>query len=370
MDLFIQEEGSIWVRKSDKTDNNIFGLIELVITERAIAEGGIVSMDQEICAEDVLVFQFTGSAPFDVRYTDGIDTFDLLIPSADILEEMVSPTNETTYEIVTFKDSHGCDGLLVDNTPTFTPVSISITDPVTICDDQETTYIVSFDIISGDLATLSIDGGALVGSRFTSDPILITDTYSFMVTDVNHSALGECDPLVVDSDELPVCTCDTEAAVMDQRTITACVGETITAIVDRPAVIADNNDRTVYVLHDSDNELLGNIIDINNAEPSFTFTADLAGNRYYISAVTTRVTDLLQTPALQLTENRCLAVAPGTPVEVRAIPSVTITLSQDRSCFGESVDLTFDMPETGPYNISFFDGNTTTDLTNVQIHQL
>ena len=75
---------------------------------------------------------------------------------------------------------------------------------------------------------------------------------------------------------------------------------------------------------------------------------------------------MIQTPTLQSTENRCLAVAPGTPVDVRALPSIAITLEQDNICFGESTDLTFEMPEAGPYNLSLFDGDTTIDLTNVQ----
>ena len=366
-DLVIFNEGSIWIRKTDKTDTNIFGLIELVITERAIAEGGIISMDQEICAEDVLEFEFSGAAPFDIRYTDGTDTFDLVIPSTGLFEEAITPSGETTYELVSLKDSHGCDGLFVDNTPTFTPVPIAILNLDAVCDDQETTYTVSFDIVSGDLPTIDIDlDGAIVGNQFISDPIPIMDGYSLTITDKNHIAGGNCEPLTVTSVNPPICTCDTEAAEMDQRAIDACVGETITAIIDQDAVLADNNDRTVYVLHDSDTEELGNIIDRNNDAPEFTLTPDLAGGRYYISAVSTIAADLPQTPELQVSENRCLTVAVGTPVDVRAIPTVNLNLERETICFGETIDLTFELPDAGPYNLSFFDGNTTVDLTNVR----
>ena len=366
-DLVIFKEGSIWVRKTDKTDNNVFGLIELVLTERAMTQGGIFSMDKETCEEDVLSFQFDGSAPFDIRYTDGTDSFDITIPSSDLFEVIVSPTIVTTYKIVTIKDSQGCPGLLVDNEPTFTPVSLNFTNPVTECDDQETSYIVSFKILSGDFQTLNVDlAGSIVDSQFISDPIPLTEGYSINVTDKNHSNADNCGSTPFTVTTPPVCTCDTEAAEMDNREIAACVGETVTAIVDQQAVLADNNDRTVYVLHTSDTDELGTIVDTNNDAPTFTLTPDLAGNRYYISAVSTRATDLLQNPALTLAENRCLKVAIGTPVDVRAIPTVSIILEKQISCFGEPIELTFEMPEAGPYNLSFFDGNTTTDLTNIR----
>jgi len=333
-----------------------------------MAGGGIVSMDEETCSEDALEFQFTGSAPFAVRYTDGTDNFDITVPTTDLFEEIISPTTETTYNIISVTDNFGCEGLVNSNAPTFTPVPILFTNFDAVCDDQATNYVISFDITSGDLASLSVNGigGSLTGNRYLSDPIPIMDDYSFTITDRNHSSTGDCEPIVV-NDPPPICTCNTEAAVMDQRVIDACVGLPDTAIVLQDAVIADNNDLTIYVLHDSPTDQLGNIIDTNVDEPIFTFTPDQAGNRYYISAVTTKVTtDLLQTPVLQLTENRCLAVAIGTPVDVRAIPSVNISLEKDTSCFGEIVALTFEMPEAGPYSISLLDGNDTVKLPNVQ----
>ena len=109
--------------------------------------------------------------------------------------------------------------------------------------------MISFDITSGDLASLSVSGigGSLTGNRYLSDPIPIIDDYSFTITDRNHSSTGDCEPIVV-NDPPPICTCDSEAAEMDSRIIEACVGTPVTAIVDQPAVIADNNDLTVYVL--------------------------------------------------------------------------------------------------------------------------
>jgi len=243
--------------------------------------------------------------------------------------------------------------------------TFSVADKVAIeninveCNDLQTEYSVSFDIISGDLNSMMIDGnpGRLTGNRFTSNPIPADIDYQFTISDAN-----DCPPFIQSGSF--ICTCNTEAALMDVTPIEACQGEEIIATVLQEGV-QSNSDRVYYVLHDSDTQVLGNILGVTDEAPAFLYTPNLVfGQTYYISTVITKV-DVQGIPIWDSNVNSCIGISVGTPIRFFATPEVTVNLEKNIACPEEPVLVTLEMNGEGPFDVEFYNGTNTEILTNI-----
>ena len=215
------------------------------------------------------------------------------------------------------------------------------------CDPQSTFYTVSFSILGGDtssyVVTGSVNGSILAGLpyRFVSDPIPSGGAYSFVIEDVH-----QCDTDTVSGSF--ICNCSTNAGTMDLNLITACESEAI-LLISPTGVNLDPDDSLIYVLH------LGfpDSILLTSDSPYFNFGPPLqTGVTYFVSSVAgngaTGIGVDLSDP--------CLSVSFGTPVMWTPEPSGGIG-GTAAVCEGDSATLVFFLTGTGPFDVTYSDGN-------------
>ncbi|MBK6902653.1 MAG: gliding motility-associated C-terminal domain-containing protein [Saprospirales bacterium] len=188
------------------------------------------------------------------------------------------PAGQSGLVSVTFTPSDTCflaatASILVNQAP-------AIANLVELCDANNTTYTVSFEISGGDPGSYTVNGVS-VTSPFLSAPIVAGDPYAFSVDDANG-----CGP--VDVSGSVNCICTTSSGTMDTGAgpILVCQGFSINATdyFNNDAVL-DPNDLQQFVLHDSPGPGLGNIVAISNTG-FFVYPVNIVTfQSYYISVI-------------------------------------------------------------------------------------
>lgn len=303
-----------------------------------------------------LTFNFTGSGPYDVVYTDGTSDFTLTGVNDGHIEN-VNITQTTTFGLVSVEDDNTCDGIvngiaIITHYPTLAAISID-----ELCDASATGYTVSFEITGGDPSSYNVTGnGTLTGNTFTSDFISNGVAYSFTVSDNSG-----CAPVVVSG--VRNCGCSTEAGTMDlSNPIEVCEGTPVAALsLHQNDEVLVTNDLLGFVLHDNAGGTLGDISDINT-DGNFNFLPGMVtGVTYYISPIAgqnngTGVIDL---------GHVCTTISPGVPVTFYAAPVGSIS-GTEAICQGENAILTFNFTEgTGPFDVVYTDGTDNFTLDNI-----
>lgn len=187
-----------------------------------------ISGSTTICEGETasLTFALEGWPNFDVRYTDGTDTFALLnINDAHTVD--VRPLTTTTYRAIYVRG--GSDASCVGTVdPAMETVTIDVIDVPEVtnlsiaCNDAGLAYSVSFEIEGGNVANYQISGDTvaqLAGNEFTSSFYLGGETYYFEITDGSG-----CPPIVLTSTEYCNCTPDILPQIEEVRSI-RCAGE-------------------------------------------------------------------------------------------------------------------------------------------------
>lgn len=263
-----------------------------------------------------------------------------------------------TYSIVNVTDGNGCSAagtgtgsVLVAGVPLVSNLNIS-------CNPTNTMYTVSFQISGGDPQTYSVSGpvpGTMTADPpyvFTSQEIPSGQAYSFVVNDAN-----DCDPTTVAGSFS--CQCETLAGTMNTAALSACEGQTVTAVHNGDEIL-DGDDALIFVLHSSNGNSLGTIFDSSNS-PQFGLVPPMVpGVTYYISAVAGNSDG---NGGVELGDP-CLSVSFGTPVVFHPLPLGSI--GQDQAiCEGEAAVLTFSLSGNAPFDVVYSDGAQNFSLENV-----
>ncbi len=189
--------------------------------------------------------------------------------------QLINVTDPGIYSVIV--NDNGCTS--TDQIEVVNFAIPTMTNLTAMCNDLNTTYIVTFEITGGDINSYTVtgDAGNLLGNVFTSNPITIGETYSFFVDDVNNCAPEE----VAGTYE---CPCTSDAGILDQTPINICGNDmAVATIVTTP--VLDNNDQLIYILHDGTGTMIGTEID-NATIPEFAFQNGMNyGATYYITAV-------------------------------------------------------------------------------------
>lgn len=216
-----------------------------------------------------------------------------------------------------------------------------------VCNGTNTGYTLNFTANTGT-GTYTITGlnGVFTGGNFSSAVLPNGSSYSFQVQD----QFG-CQSAVITGDHL--CNCTTDAGTMNPAPLIFCA--------DQPAVGVWNNNPTLdaddvvqFILHDQPGGTLGTVYG-TNTQPSFNFAPPLlTGTTYYISAIS----GSMQGANINLNDP-CLDIAPGTPVQWKALPFAA--LSGDATiCNGSSTVLNINGTGTFPLLVSYNDGTGNT----------
>ncbi len=303
-----------------------------------------------------ITFNFTAPGTYNVEYTIDGTTANLSgISDGHIIT--VNPSVATTYSLVQVNNTGlpFCTGFIDPATAT---VTIDIASPPTVttetfaCNQQNTTYTVTFDINGGNASGYAVTGisGTITGNTFVSDPIPSGNTYSFEVTD------NTCEPNVIVTGDY-TCSCVTTVGTMESSTSYICESASVTGNYDNTLEVQEADDALGYVLHTNSGNTLGSVV-MSNATPNFSFGPPLQYEvTYYLSAVVGN-DDGTGFPVLDPALDVCLKVAPGQPVifyqETEASLSAPLY-----ACEGETVDIVFNFTAPGTYNAEYtIDGNT------------
>lgn len=278
----------------------------------------------DVCAGTAssLELSFTGPGPFNVIYSNGSSNQNIL-GANNPHSQAVTPNSTTTYTLVSASStSNGCSADFGGNPPSVTintfdaPSSQNL---VENCDQTNTSYTVSFDVVNGDPATYSVVvnapmgvTGTLTGTTWTSDAIPSGTAYDFSLSDGNGCAVE-----TITGNNTCVCTSD--AGGMDVTPLSICGNGMQSGQVDpgQPPFL-DGNDVIGFVLHDNSGNTLGSVFG-QNTTGSFGFnTGSMAyGTTYYISRV---VGSDDGTGNVNLSDP-CMDVAFGTPVTWEEVPT-------------------------------------------------
>ncbi|MCW5921191.1 MAG: proprotein convertase P-domain-containing protein [Saprospiraceae bacterium] len=238
----------------------------------------------------------------------------------------------------------GADGLMV----TFNE-SPSVSNLTEICNGTNTAYSIGFSV-SGGIAPYLVTGlnGAFVGNDFNSVPLPNNAPYTFSVVDANgcasHSLSG-----------MNFCECTTDAGTMQTSPALFCPPAPATAVWNNDATF-DADDMVQFILHDQPGASVGNVLAVST-QPVFDFSSNLQpGITYYISAIAGNNVS----GTVELTDP-CLSVSPGTPIQWKPLP--TVTLSGDAAvCSGDSVGLLLSGTGAFPLQVTYSDGITQNTL--------
>lgn len=218
------------------------------------------------------------------------------------------------------------------------------------CDGTNTTFQVSFTATIGQAPyTVSGLAGVFSGNIFTSDPLLSTSTYAFVLYDDN----GCESPIVIGTQN---CDCGTDAGTMSNTLAVFCEDTPAVGVWDSNAV-TDANDIVRFILHDSPGANVGNTVFAVNTQPVFDFGPNLQlGVTYYISAIAGNNNG----GSVDLNDP-CLSVAPGTPVHWKPLPHVNIS-GDATICSGGNAVLSFSGTGTYPLTLNYDAGSVASML--------
>lgn len=226
------------------------------------------------------------------------------------------------------------------------PVVTAITP---VCNNTNTGYTLSFTVLNG-APNFSANGlnGAFNGNNFTSALLPNNSNYSFTVSDV----FGCQSPVINGSFQ---CDCATNAGTMNTAPLLFCADDPATAIWNNDATL-DGDDVIQFILHDQAGTIQGTVFASNN-QPVFSFGPGLqTGVTYYISAIAGNSTGTGVDP-----NDPCFSVAPGVPVQWKALPSASIS-GNATICSGSSTVLSINGSGVFPLSLSYVDGGVPTLL--------
>ncbi|HMI65145.1 MAG TPA: hypothetical protein VK517_03875, partial [Cyclobacteriaceae bacterium] len=135
---------------TDANGCTVTGTGSVTVTVNPIPTGTINASPAAICAgqgSSTLTFTLTGASPYNVSYSDGTTTFNLVgIATGHTVS--VSPATTKTYTITAISDANTCVGLPGSNTTVTvssppSSATLSLTGPDPICAGQSTTMVVN-----------------------------------------------------------------------------------------------------------------------------------------------------------------------------------------------------------------------------------
>ena len=315
--------------------------------------------DNTVCGNtDVdLTFNFTGTGPYDVVYSDGTTDF-TLTGINDGHTENVNISQSTTYTLVSVEDNNTCTGTVSGSATINHSETLSVINVNETCDASVTGYTVSFEITGGDAGTYNVVGsGTLTGNTFTSDFISNSVAYSFTILDNSG-----CPSVVVSG--VRNCGCSTEAGTMDlTNPIEVCAGTPVAALsLHQNDEVLVANDILGFVMHDNAGGSLGNIFEINT-DGNFNFLPSTmtTGITYFISPIAGPDNGV---GGIDL-GHVCTTISPGVPVTFHATPMGSIS-GMESICQGDNAIITFNFTEgTAPFDVVYTDGTNNFTLDNI-----
>jgi gliding motility-associated-like protein len=308
------------------------------------APGAVMSGDFDICPGEsqLLQIDFTGTAPFQVVYTENGAPVSISTNQSSYL----IPTNLSQTSVfvpVSVQDAY-CSGAVSGGATVEVHTTPSIQNPVISCHPDNAHYSVVFEVTAPDLSLVQVNSTGVngqynpVSGHYASDEANFPDVFTIYVSDTWLCGL---DSLVVSPD----CPCSTDAGQLATAPLNVCVGDDI----QFPGVSGqtlDLFDQLEYVLCSDPANWSQNIL-LRADVPFFSYSPALVpGITYYILTV---AGNPLTAGGIDLND-RCLSVSQPLEVAIRARPSALID-GDTSLCMG--ANYTFPVMLTGAAPFTF-----------------
>ena len=300
----------------------------------------IAGADSEICGNTITLNATQGNFPGVWSFVSGPGG--VAFSNAQAANSSVTVGQTGTYVFRWTETNVICTGFDEVSVDFHTVPTAAILDEV--CNSTSTQYQVVLQVSNGTgpFTTTGL-AGTFAGTTFTSALITSNTNYNVVITDANGCSTT---PL----SGIKNCNCLTDAGTMNTTPLKFCV--------DMPAVAVWNNDGQLdgddmagFILHTQSGSVAGQILGVS-AIPQFSFAPNLSvGVTYYISAIAGNNVNGVIDP-----NDICLSVAPGTPVQWKALPTATLS-GTTTICEGSTAQLTFG--GTGDYPLSIVWSNGT-----------
>jgi Secretion system C-terminal sorting domain/PKD-like domain len=227
-----------------------------------------------------------------------------------------------TYTVANITDGSGCSGTTSGSAIITERSAIVVSNVLTVCNSNNSSYTVEFDISGGDAGSYLVTGGTgnRSGSHFTSASINSGGSYAFSVSDVNN-----CTPVTVNGSKN--CNCGASAVMSGDGKV--CGGSTASISI---ALSGTSPWKFTYAINGVNQpEVTGQV------NSTYTFTTTTVGVYTLVS----------------VTDASCTGSTSGTATVSQSLPTVGATVSLDATvCTGTSV--TFN--GTGAVNYTWSDG--------------
>ena len=321
-----------------------------------IAPTATLTGDATICegTSTNLFFNLTGVGPWDVVYTDGTSNYTFTSTNA-VYIEMVTPTANTVYEVVSVRDG---------NTPTSCVGTVSGTATVDVNSQPEALLSGNQNNVCANSPvelTLNLRGNAPWMVRYTDG----INTYTLN----NINAPAGYDPATDTYQHVFTVTPPTGVTtytLVDVRDINNCLGDvagsaTVEAF-DPPEVSLSGN---ASICEGQSTTLNLSFVGDAPFQLSYLANADTItlanlnyGDNITVSPNTSTVYRIIEL----LDARSCSGMSLGSPVSVNVNSLPTASLSgADTICYGDETDLVFDFTGVGPWTVTYTDG--TNDYT-------
>ncbi|TCO09345.1 T9SS type B sorting domain-containing protein [Natronoflexus pectinivorans] len=241
--------------------------------------------DPEICAgsnTNLIIQLTTGTAPWTVTYSDGTDSFTESNIPGNTFSISVSPTENTTYSIISVEDTNGCElfpvgleiELIVNENPTVF-IDSDNTPSHQVCLDGTIVLTATPDPAVGNYVYQWFHGADVLsetGSTLTLSNVTLDDagTYSVIVTNIDTGCFSDSDELDVEVTQA-IATLSGAASFCETTTETYIAGGGVSYrfLLDGSEVqgwSADFEYTTDPALTDGDYTLRVEIVDVNGCE--------------------------------------------------------------------------------------------------------
>ncbi|MFN8301223.1 MAG: gliding motility-associated C-terminal domain-containing protein [Saprospiraceae bacterium] len=300
---------------------------------------------EQICGGDTIYFvvHLTGGAPYQLNYAANGITQTPQIALGNSFGIQVIPVNTVTFSLVNVSSSFGCPGTVSGSATVEVVPPPQILDVVQICDYDNETYTVEFQIGNGaspnPAYTVTGLGGTLNDSTFTSVVLPADQGFSFTVSN----------PTGCSSDYAAqsMCVCNSDAGVLNTAPINACAGQLVT-LNQTTAPSLDTNDIVTYVLCEDPALLPAGVVSVS-LTPQFSFQSNLqTETTYYAVAVVGNAAG----NGLVDPNDPCMSMSSAVPVTFHAIPTASL-VGDTTVCQGGNAVFKIQFTGVAPFNFVY-----------------
>lgn len=348
----VNQAGMYWVRAT-----NLAGCFDTASVALTFLETPSVFLTGggAFCEGDdaILIFQFGGIPPFEVSYTNGVDTFTLSGSSTPLTALHILKTS-VNFSILSFSDQTppGCPPASGGMATFVVTPELKASPVIKICDQDQ--YSVTFVLSGGDSITWQVAGvaGAMKGDTFQSAPIASGVPFTIQVWDSTG-----CDTLVLTG--VQNCDCLTDAGNFIETKADVCWTDTLFLTFAGNGVLEPDDIRQ-FVLHQGNGTILQTVLAWND-QPFFVFDPGtmMPGVTYYVSPIAGN-NQGGQVDTLDL----CLSVTPGIPVVFHSSPSLAVGMG-DTICSMAAYDLPLLLSGSAPFTLIYQTNNGSSQQINL-----